>query len=101
MILSQVFLHHYILELSAFLLSRTKNQHLQTKYRLLRHLQSTIKRAKEEISAVDAFNTQKQQAGMTLMNVQLAGFSQKSVALVGRWNKHWPSRGLSQCNGSS
>ena len=60
-------------------------------YRELGHLQGSIKRAEERIAALDAFNTQKQQAVMTLMNLQLAGFSEKSiaelVALVSRWNK--------------
>ena len=41
---------------------------------------------------------------MTLMNLQLAGFSEKSiaelVALVSRWNKQWLGLG-SQGNGSS
>jgi hypothetical protein len=33
----------------------------------------------------------------TVMNLQLAGFSEKEIAeltaLVGRWNKHWPGLG--------
>ena len=40
----------------------------------------------------------------TVMNLQLAGFSEKEIAeltiLVGIWNKHWPGLG-SPCNGSS
>jgi len=77
-------------------------------YRQLGTLQNTIKRLKEQLSALDTFNTQKQQAIMTLMNLQLAGFSEKQImeltGLVNMWNKQWPSiegPSIGQNNGSS
>jgi hypothetical protein len=38
-------------------------------YRELGHLQSTIKRAKDQLSALDEFDKQKQAAVTTLMNI--------------------------------
>ena len=43
---------------------------------------------------------------MTLMNLQLAGFSEKQIMepIVNMWNKQWPSiegPGIGQNNGSS
>jgi len=77
-------------------------------YRQLGTLQNTIKHVKQQLSALDTFNTQKQQAIMTLMNLQLAGFSEKQIIeltrLVNMWNKQWPSiegPGIGQNNGSS
>jgi len=55
-------------------------------YRQLGTLQNTIKHVKQQLSVFDTFNTQKQAAIMTLMNLLLAGFSEL-VALVSRWNK--------------
>jgi alcohol dehydrogenase class IV len=58
-------------------------------YRELGHLQGTIKRAEERIAALDAFNTQKQQAVTILMNLEMAGFSEKDIteltACVNTW----------------
>jgi len=51
---------------------------------------------------MEAFTVQQEQAIMTLMNLQLAGFSEKKIAelttLIRRWNKQWG--GLVQGNGT-
>jgi hypothetical protein len=77
-------------------------------YRLLGSLRKAVEKAEQQLSALNAFTTQKQQAIMTLMNLQLAGFSEKQImeltGLVNMWNKHRPdlgSPGLDQGNGSS
>jgi len=73
-------------------------------YRQLGTLQNTIKRLKEQLSVLDTFNTQKQHAIMTLMNLQLAGLSEKDIneliGLVTAWNKSdiW-GLGFGQSNG--
>ena len=60
-------------------------------YRQLGTLQSTIKRVKEQLSVLNAFNEQQKLAVTTLINLQLAGFSEKDIneliGLVTAWNK--------------
>ena len=75
-------------------------------YRQLGTLQNTIKHVKQQLSVLDIFNTQRQAAIMTLMNLQLAGFSEKAhaewIGLVTAWNKSgiW-GPGFGQGNGSN
>jgi len=72
-------------------------------YRELGHLQGTIKRAEERIAALDAFNTQKQQAVTILMNLQMAGFSEKDIteltACVNTWKAQSGIATLGHVNG--
>jgi hypothetical protein len=75
-------------------------------YRQLESLQKGVEKAEQQLSALNTFTTQKQQAISRRSN--LAGFSEKDIteliALVDRWNKQWPgigSPGLDQGNGSS
>jgi len=60
-------------------------------YRQLGTLQSTIKGVKEQLSVLHAFNEQQKLAVTTLINLQLAGFSEKDIndliGLVTAWNK--------------
>jgi hypothetical protein len=42
--------------------------------------QGICKRTEERIAALDTFHQQKQHAIMTLMNLQMAGFSEKDIA---------------------
>jgi hypothetical protein len=71
--------------------------------RQLGTLQSTIKHLEERVSALNELNTQKQQAVITLMNLQMAGFSEKDIAelveLVIRWKGGPGTPGLGQGNG--
>jgi hypothetical protein len=61
-------------------------------YRELGHLQSTIKRAKDELSALDASDKQKQSAVTTLMNLQMAGFSEKDITELTECVNTWKAR---------
>jgi hypothetical protein len=72
-------------------------------YRQLGTLQSTIKRVKEQLSVLNAFNEQQKLAVTTLINLQLAGFSEKDInELVTAWNKSGIGvPGFSQGNGRS
>ena len=62
-------------------------------YRQLGSLHKGVEQTKRQLSILDAFTAQKQQAMTTLMNLQLAGFSEKEimelVGVVNRWNKSW------------
>ena len=65
----------------------------------------SVEKAKQQLEVLQAFTVQKQAAITTVMDLQLAGFSEKEIAeltaLVGRWNKQsLPGLG-SQGNGSS
>src|SRR5215831_7003092 len=75
-------------------------------YRQLGTLQSTIKRVKEQLSVLNAFNEQQKLAVTTLINLQLAGFSEKDISeligLVTAWNKSSIGvPGFTQGNGRS
>ena len=75
-------------------------------YRQLGTLQSTIKRVKEQLSVLNTFNEQQKLAVTTLINLQLAGFSEKDIngliGLVTAWNKSGiVVPGFSQGNGRS
>ena len=75
-------------------------------YRQLGTLQSTIKRIKEQLSVLNAFNEQQKLAVTTLINLQLAGFSEKDIngliGLVTAWNNSGIGiPGFSQGNGRS
>jgi hypothetical protein len=74
-------------------------------YRELGHLQCTIKRAEERIAALDAFYNQKQQAITTVMNFQLAGFSEKDIMelteCVNTWNNKSGIASLNHINGNN
>ena len=65
-----------------------------------------VEQVKQQLAVLDAFTAQKQQAITTLMNLQLAGFSEKDIneliGLVTAWNKSgiW-GPGFSQGNGRS
>ena len=48
-------------------------------YRQLGSLHKGVEQAKQQLSILDAFTAQKQQAMATLMNLQLAGFSEKEI----------------------
>jgi alkylhydroperoxidase family enzyme len=68
----------------------------------------SVEKAKQQLEVLQAFTVQKQATVTTVMNLQLAGFSEKEIAeltaLVGRWNKRWPGMGpfnQGQGNGSS
>jgi Holliday junction resolvasome RuvABC DNA-binding subunit len=77
-------------------------------YRQLGSLHKGVEQAKQQLSILDAFTAQKQQAMTTLMNLQLAGFSEKEITelveLVSRWNKSWrlgnPGNGQGNGRGS-
>jgi hypothetical protein len=75
-------------------------------YRQLGSLHKSIEKAKQQLSVLDAFTAQNQAAVTTVMNLQLAGFSEKDIneliGLVTAWNKSGiGGPGLSQGNGSS
>src|SRR5215469_2640092 len=75
-------------------------------YRQLGTLQSIIKRVKEQLSVLNAFNEQQKLAVTTLINLQLAGLSEKDIneliGLVTAWNKSGKGvPGFSQGNGRS
>ena len=60
-------------------------------YRHLGSLHKGVEQVKQQLVILDAFTAQKQQAVTTLMNLQLAGFSEKEImeliGIVNRWNK--------------
>ena len=60
-------------------------------YRQLGSLHKGVEQVKQQLAILDAFTAQKQQAVTTLMNLQLAGFSEKEImelmGIVNRWNK--------------
>ena len=63
-----------------------------------------VEQIKQQLVVLDAFTAQKQQAITTLMNLQLAGFSEKDIneliGLVTAWNKSGIGvPGFSQGNG--
>jgi hypothetical protein len=69
-------------------------------------LQRRVEEAKRQFEAIQNLTLQKQQAVTTLMNLQLAGFSEKEIAewigLVTTWNKSGiGGAGFGQGNGSS
>ena len=75
-------------------------------YRQLGTLQNSIKQVKQQLSVLNAFNEQQKLAVTTLINLQLAGFSEKDIneliGLVTAWNKSGIGvQGFSQCNGRS
>jgi aspartate carbamoyltransferase regulatory subunit len=67
-------------------------------------LHKGVEQVKQQLAVLDAFTAQKQQAVTTLMNLQMAGFSEKDIMdLTGLVNKRSGicSLGLSQGNDSS
>ena len=48
-------------------------------YRQLGTLQNSIKQVKQQLSVLNAFNEQQKLAVTTLINLQLAGFSEKDI----------------------
>jgi hypothetical protein len=75
-------------------------------YRQLGTLQSTINRVKEQLSVLNAFNEQQILAVTTLINLQLAGFSEKDINELIGWVTAWNKSGIglpgfSQSNGRS
>src|SRR5215469_6500281 len=78
--------------------------HELREYRQLGGLHKAAEQVKQQLAVLDAFTAQKQQAVTTLMNLQMAGFSEKDIMeLTGLANK-WSgigSLGLSQGNSSS
>jgi hypothetical protein len=75
-------------------------------YRQLGTLQNSIKQVKQQLSVLNVFNEQQKLAVTTLINLQLAGFSEKDIneliGLVTRWNKSGIGvPGFSQGNGRS
>src|SRR5262249_48090768 len=75
--------------------------HELREYRQLGSLHKGVEQVKRQLAVLDAFTAQKQQAITTLMNLQLAGFSEKDIneliGLVTAWNKS--GGGFSQGNG--
>jgi hypothetical protein len=75
-----------------------------TNYRRLGGIQKSIERANRQLAIIEAFTAQKQQAVTTLMNLQMAGFSEKDVMeqtkLVNVWNKQ-PWSGMIYGNGNN
>jgi hypothetical protein len=76
-------------------------------YRQLGSLQKCVEQAKQQLTVLEAFTAQMQAAITTVMNLQLAGFSEKDIheliGLVNMWNKHSSfgfGLGLNQGNGS-
>src|SRR5215469_14185579 len=73
-------------------------------YRQLSCLHKGVEQVKQQLAVLDAFTAQKQQAITTLMNLQLAGFSEKDIneliGLVTAWNNSG-GPGFSQGNGRS
>jgi hypothetical protein len=73
--------------------------------RRLETLQSTIKHLEERVSALNELNTQKQAAVVTLMNLQMMGYSKKDIMelieVVNRWNgdSSLGTPGMGQGNG--
>jgi hypothetical protein len=75
-------------------------------YRQLGTLQNSIKQVKQQLSVLNAFNEQQKVAVTTLINLQLAGFSEKDIngliGLITAWNKSDIGvPGFSQGNGRS
>jgi hypothetical protein len=75
-------------------------------YRQLGTLQDSIKQVKQQLSVLNAFNEQQKLAVTTLINLQLAGFSEKDtnelIGLIAAWNKSGIGvPGFSQGNGRS
>ena len=71
-------------------------------YRQLGNLQNSIKQVKQQLSVLNAFNEQQKLAVTTLINLQLAGFSEKDIneliGLVTAWNKSDFSQGNGNMN---
>lgn len=61
-------------------------------YRELGHLRGTIERLKKQISALDAFDHQKQAAVTTLLNLQMAGFSEAEITELTRHVSMWSAQ---------
>src|SRR5215471_6053063 len=53
--------------------------HELREYRQLGSLHKRVQQVKQQLAVLDAFTAQKQQAITTLMNLQLAGFSEKDI----------------------
>lgn len=66
-------------------------------YRQPGGLQKQYQLTTQQLAVLNTFTAQKQQAITTLMNLQLAGFSEKEImeliGLVNRWNKQWSGMG--------
>jgi len=73
-------------------------------YRQLAGIQKAIEQARQQLSVLDMFTTHKQQALSILINLQLAGFSEKDIneliGLITTWNKSGVGLGFSQGNGN-
>jgi transposase len=70
-------------------------------YRNLESLQKAVEKAERQLKCLDAFSTINNQAITTLINLKLAGYSEKDVMDLARWSKYHQlgSPGLAQGNG--
>jgi len=63
-------------------------------------MQKAVEQARRQLSVLDMFTAQKQQALSILMNLQAKGVTEAEIVnFAGRWNKQWG--GLGQGNGSN
>jgi hypothetical protein len=78
--------------------------HSLREYRDLGSLRRAIEKAEQKLSALDAFTTRKQAAITTLMDLQMAGFSEKEIMeltwMVNTWNARSGIASLSHSNGN-
>jgi len=77
-------------------------------HRQLESLQKGVEQAKQQLTVLETFTVQKQQAITALIHLDQAGFSEKQImeltGLVNMWNKQCPSLegpGIGHGNGSS
>jgi len=72
-------------------------------YRQLGSLHKAIEHTRQQLSVLDAFTAQKQQALSILMNLQAKGVTDAEIVNLvnfpGRWNKQWSGLGMGQGNG--
>jgi hypothetical protein len=73
-------------------------------YRQIAGIQKAIERAQQQLSVLDMFTAQKQQALSMLMNLQAKGVTEAEIVnlvnFAGRWNKQWQyGLGIGQGNG--
>jgi hypothetical protein len=72
-------------------------------YRNLESLQKAVEKAERQLKGLDAFSAINNQAITTMINLKLAGYSEKHIMDLARWSKYHQlgSPGLTQGNGSS
>ena len=73
-------------------------------YRQFAGILKAVEQARRQLSMLDMFNAQKQQALSILMNLEAKGVTEAEIVnlvnLAGRWNKQWGGLGQGNSGGN-